>query len=151
MPSETVTALLAETAVLPSRHTNNRKGGVAGEASFRIGATAPPKIIGNTRENVCWIRNIHRHHRQDCRNNGFRVVGYHIIVVWDWANMFVIGSLSMDRTEGYLYRPASHSNVNGNTFFVSYDVANARLLCKGRGRQKRDELLMNEVLAHCLQ
>ena len=133
MPSGTVTILLAGSAVLPSRHTNNRKSGVVGEASFGTGATAPTKTIGNTKANICCIHNIHHHHRQDCRETVLRVAGHRIIIVWDWANIFVSGSLSMDRTEGYLHRPTSHPNVNGKIVFVSYYVANPRLLCNGRG------------------
>ena len=163
LPWGTVRALLTKAAVLPSRLTSNRKGGVAEEASFRNGATAPTKSIGNTRENVCWVCNTRRH-RQDCRINGFsgrwtshhrtyinivriarttgfRVAGHHIIVVWNRAIIFVPGSLSMDRTGELPHRPASHPNVNGKIVFASYYVANAGVLYNVRGQQERDELL----------
>ena len=153
MPSGTVTALLAETAVLPSRHTNNRKGGVAGEASFRTGATAPSKTIGNARENVCWTRHIHQHHRKDCRNNGLsgRWTSHdHHSGLGGHFRFWI----AFTGSEGAISTSSGIAPTLTATFcFVSYFVLHSkctRLLCTGRGRQKRDELLQT-VFVHCLQ
>ena len=108
MPSGTVTALLAETAVLPSRHTNNRKGRVGGEAFFRTGATAPSKTVGTPGGTSAGFTTYINIIVRTVGTTIFRVAGHHIIVDWDWVNIFVSGSLSLDHREGYRHRPASH-------------------------------------------